>query len=374
MPIIDELLQGMLAENGSDMHMMVDEPPRIRVHGDLAPLDMPPLVGLEVEMLLREICPPGRWEPYLESGDLDFAYEIPGVARFRCNYLSDYRGVAAVFRVIPSRIATLDKLKMPEVLREVCNYRDGLVLVTGPTGSGKSTTMAAMIDYINRRHRRKIITVEDPIEFVHENRKSVILHREVGQHAPDFAAALRGAMRANPDILLLGEMRDLETIRLALQCATMGILVFGTLHTNNAPKTVDRIIDAFPGDEQPQIRMMLAECLGGVISQLLCRRADGSGRIALHEILLRTEAMPNTIREGQISSLRTIIEGGGERGMVTMDDSIYHALAEDLISPKSAYRMAAEKERFVPFLTEEEEEEDEDEEQQAPAQPGVARD
>lgn len=355
MAIIDELLQGMLAESGSDMHMMVNEPPRIRVHGDLAPLDMPPLVDVEVEMLLKEICPEGRWQPFLETGDLDFAYEIPKVARFRCNYLHDYRGLAAVFRVIPSKIATLDQLHLPAVLRRICEYRDGLVLVTGPTGSGKSTTMAAMIDYINRQHRRKIITVEDPIEFVHENRKSVILHREVGQHAPSFASALRSAMRANPDILLLGEMRDLETIRLALQCATMGILVFGTLHTNNAPKTVDRIIDAFPGDEQPQIRMMLAECLAGVVSQLLCRKSDGTGRVAVHEILVRTEALPNTIREGQISSLRTIIEGGGEKGMTTMDDAIYRALEADLISAENAYRMASEKDRFARFLAAEQE-------------------
>ena len=354
MPIIDELLQGMLAENGSDLHMKVDDPPRIRVHGDLAPLDMPPLVDKEVEMLLKEICPAGRWGPFLESGDLDFAYEIPGVARFRCNYLHDYRGLAAVFRVIPTRIATLEKLGLPDVLRQICEYRTGLVLVTGPTGSGKSTTLAAMIDYINRNYRRKIITVEDPVEFVHENQKSVLLHREVGQHAPDFASALRGAMRANPDILLLGEMRDLETIRLALQSATMGILVFGTLHTNNAPKTIDRIIDAFPGDEQPQIRMMLSECLAAVVSQLLCRRIDGGGRIAVHEVLVRTEAIPNAIREGQISSLRTIIEGGGERGMVTMDDSIYRAWADGAISAESAYRMASDKDRFAPHLAEEE--------------------
>jgi twitching motility protein PilT len=343
----------MLAENGSDMHMMVDEPPRIRVHGELAPLDMPPLMDVEVEMLLKEICPSGRWEPFLESGDLDFAYEIPGVARFRCNYLHDYRGLAAVFRVIPSHIASLEDLHLPDVLRELCQFRDGLILVTGPTGSGKSTTLAAMIDFINANFRRKIITVEDPIEFVHENKKCVLLHREVGQHAPDFASALRSAMRANPDILLLGEMRDLETIRLALQCATMGILVFGTLHTNNAPKTVDRIIDAFPGDEQPQIRMMLSECLGAVVSQLLCRRPDGAGRVAVHEVLIRTEALPNCIREGQISSLRTIIEGGGERGLISMDDSIFQALQADMLSAENAYRIAQEKERFLPFLEEE---------------------
>jgi twitching motility protein PilT len=373
MAIIDELLQGMLAENGSDMHLMVDEPPRIRVHGDLAPLDMPPLLDVEVEMLLREICPQGRWEPFLETGDLDFAYEIPGVARFRCNYLHDYRGVAAVFRVIPSRIASLEDLHLPDVLRTICKSHDGLVLVTGPTGSGKSTTLAAMIDYINRDFCRKIITVEDPIEFVHENKKSVILHREIGQHAPDFASALRAAMRANPDILLLGEMRDLETIRLALQCATMGILVFGTLHTNNAPKTVDRIIDAFTGDEQPQIRMMLSECLGAVVSQLLCRKPDGAGRVAVHEILVRTEALPNCIREGQISSLRTIIEGGGDRGMTTMDDSIYRALTADLLSAENAYRIASEKDRFLPYLEAERRHEEEmnmaEAETDEPAQP-----
>jgi twitching motility protein PilT len=350
MAIIDELLQGMLAEKGSDMHLMTNQAPRIRVHGDLAPLDMPPLLDVEMDMLLKEICPKERWQHFQSTGDLDFAYEIPGVARFRCNYLHDYRGVSAVFRVIPSRIATLEQLKLPPVLRQICEIREGLVLVTGPTGSGKSTTLAAMIDFINRNLRRKIITIEDPIEFVHENRKSVLLHREVGQHAPTFASALRSAMRANPDILLIGEMRDLETIRLALQSATMGILVFGTLHTNNAPKTVDRIIDAFPGDEQPQIRMMLAECLAAVVSQLLCRTVDESGRVAVHEILLRTEALPNTIREGQISSIRTIIESGGEKGMISMDDSIMNALEADLIDVGTAYRIANEKERFAPFL------------------------
>ncbi|MDX9979216.1 MAG: PilT/PilU family type 4a pilus ATPase [Lentisphaeria bacterium] len=350
MAIIDELLQGMLAEKGSDMHLMVNEAPRIRVSGDLSLLDMPPLLDVEMEMLLKEICPAERWQNFLQTRDLDFAYEIPGVARFRCNYLHDYRGLAAVFRVIPTRIATMEQLKLPPVLRQICEMRDGLVLVTGPTGSGKSTTLAAMIDFINRNLRRKIITVEDPIEFVHENRKSVLLHREVGQHAPSFASALRSAMRANPDILLIGEMRDLETIRLALQCATMGILVFGTLHTNNAPKTVDRIIDAFPGDEQPQIRMMLAECLAAVVSQLLCRTSDGSGRVAVHEILLRTEALPNAIREGQISSIRTIIESGGEKGMISMDESIFRALEADLLNAETAYRLASEKDRFAAFL------------------------
>lgn len=360
---LDSLLSGMLEEKGSDLHIKVGHPIRIRVSGDLAPLDMEPLDADTVTRLLREICPPAQWQHFLESNDLDFAYEVPGVARFRSNYLCDYMGMGAVFRVIPSKILSAEELGLPEAITRICHYRDGLVFVTGPTGSGKSTTMAAMIDYINRHMCKKIITVEDPIEFVHQNRQSVIIHREVGEHCETFANALRSAMKGNPDIVLLGEMRELETIRLALNCASMGMLVFGTLHTNSAPKTIDRIIDAFPADEQPQIRILLSESLAAVVSQLLCKRGDQPGRVAAHEILVKTDALPNTIREGQISSIRTIIDGGGSEGMVSMDTSLERLLLSGKIDAEEAYMKALNKEHFLPYLEQnEEEDEDADEE------------
>jgi len=254
-----------------------------------------------------------------------------------------------VFRQIPSKILSFDDLKLPEALKKLCHLTEGLVVVTGPTGSGKSTTLAAMIDYINTNLGRHIITIEDPIEFVHQNKKSVIVHREVGEHTRTFADALKGAMRHDPDILLLGEMRELETIKLALSCASMGMLVFGTLHTNNAPKTVDRIINAFPADEQNQVRVMLAGCLAGVVAQLLCKRIP-KGRCAVHEILLQHEALPNTIRSGQISNIRAIIESGGADGMITMDNSLMARVKDNTIEPKEAYMKAANKALFAPLL------------------------
>ncbi len=348
---IDILLKKMLAQKGSDLHLTTGQPPGIRTHGKLtAAADEPPLSAAQVEQLLKGICPAERWQQYLERRDLDFAYEIPGTARFRCNYLYNYRGMAAVFRQIPSKILTMEDLNLPEVLRRICEFRQGLVFVTGPTGSGKSTTMAAMIDYINCNFSKHIITIEDPIEFVHQNRTSIIVHREVGEHSKSFAEALRSAMRADPDIILVGEMRELETIRLALNCAAMGKLVFGTLHTNNAPKTIDRVIDVFPADEQAQIRTMLAECLTGVVSQLLCRTADGKGRAAVHEILLYNEALPNTIREGQIANIRTIIEGGGGEGMCLMDHSLRRLLKSGKITPMEAYMKATDKKEFAKDL------------------------
>ena len=294
-----------------------------------------------MEAMLREICLPAyRWDQFLEKHDLDFAHEIPGLARFRCNYLYNYNGMSAVLRQIPSKILTMEDLKLPEVLKEICAYRSGLVLVTGPTGSGKSTTLAAMIDYINDNFSRHIITIEDPIEFVHQNKKSTIVHREVGIHSHSFPRALRGAMRSDPDIVLIGEMRELDTIRLGLTCAASGMLVFGTLHTNNAPKTIDRIIDAFPANEQAQIRTMLAECLQAIVSQLLCRKIP-KGRIAVHEILLWSDGLPNTIRKGQIANIRSIIEGNKGRGMQSMDESIQEILDKGWITAEEAYMKAS---------------------------------
>lgn len=346
MPAIDTLLRTLLERGGSDLHLTVGLPPKGRVSGGLIPLEDAPVSAERMEKLLKEICPPARWADFQERHDLDLAYEIEGLARFRGNYLCNHWGMAAVFRQIPSKILSFDDLKLPEALKKLCHLTEGLVLVTGPTGSGKSTTLAAMIDYINTNLARHIITIEDPIEFVHKNKKSTIVHREVGEHTRSFAAALKGAMRHDPDILLLGEMRELEAIKLALGCASMGMLVFGTLHTNNAPKTVDRIINAFPADEQNQVRVMLAGCLSGVVSQLLCKRIP-KGRCAVHEILLQHEALPNTIRSGQIANIRQIIENGRNDGMTTMDQSLMARVKDGSIAAAEAYMKAADKNVFA---------------------------
>ncbi len=349
MPQLDHLLRTTLTLKGSDLHLTVGLPPKARLSGSLQAIADDPLTEVSMEALLKEITPPHQWAQFLERHDLDFAYEIPGLARFRANLLFNHWGMAAVFRQIPAKILSFDDLKLPEALKKLCELDQGLVLVTGPTGSGKSTTLAAMIDYINTNRAKHIITIEDPIEFVHQNKKSVIVHREVGEHTKSFGSALKGAMRHDPDIILLGEMRDLETIKLALSCASMGILVFGTLHTNSAPKTVDRIINAFPADEQNQVRVMLSGCLAGVVSQLLCRRIP-DGRCAVHEILLSHEALPNTIRSGKISEIKSIIESGSADGMITMDVSLMNRVKENIIAPQEAYMKASNKALFAPLL------------------------
>lgn len=349
MAIIDKFLREMLEKDGSDLHLHVGSPPKVRASGSIVELSHPPISTGMMHDMLGEIVSSHRWDHYLRNHDLDFAYEIEGLARFRGSYLYDYWGQAAVFRQIPAKILSFDFLKLPEVLRKVCAYTEGLVFVTGPTGSGKSTTLAAMIDYINDNYEKHIITIEDPVEFVHTKKRSVIVHREVGEHTDSFGNALRGAMRADPDIILVGEMRELETIKLALNCASMGMLVFGTLHTNNAPKTIDRIIDAFPAEEQDQIRIMLASCLSCVVSQLLCKRLP-KGRVAVHEILLKHDALPNTIRTGKISAVRGIIESGSAQGMCLMDNSIMARLEEGVISAQEAYMKSTDKERFLPLL------------------------
>ena len=337
MAAIDALLQTMLEKGGSDLHLTVGLPPKARISGALQTIGPDPIDATTMEQLLKEICPPKRWAEFLERRDLDLAHEIPGLARFRANFLCNHWGQAAVLRQIPAKILAFD------------NLQEGLVVVTGPTGSGKSTTLAAMIDYINTNFTKHIITIEDPIEFVHPVKKSVIVHREVGDHTESFGTALKGAMRHDPDILLVGEMRELETIKLALGCASMGMLVFGTLHTNNAPKTVDRIINAFPADVQNQVRVMLAGCLAGVVAQLLCKRLP-KGRCAVHEILLTHEALPNTIRTGQIANIRGIIESGSAEGMITMDHSLMNRVKDGTIAAKEAYMKAANKALFAPLL------------------------
>ncbi|MBU8902190.1 MAG: PilT/PilU family type 4a pilus ATPase [Victivallales bacterium] len=349
MAVIDKYLTDMLDQGGSDLHLCINQPAKIRASGDLVPISDTPIRAKEMEELLREICLESRWDNFLKKHDLDFAHEIPGIARFRSNYLYNHFGMAAVFRQIPTKIATLDDLHLPNTLKEICDYKSGFVLVTGPTGSGKSTTLAAMIDYINRNKQKHIITVEDPIEFVHQNKEAIIVHREIGIHSKSFPEALHGAMRSDPDIVLIGEMRDLETIRLGLTCATMGMLVFATLHTNNAPKTIDRIIDAFPAAEQAQIRTMLAECLQGVVSQLLCRKLGG-GRVACHEILLWADGLASVIREGNISNIRTIIEANRNIGMCSMDGNLMDLYTDEKISIEEAYMKATDKSDFLEIM------------------------
>ena len=349
MAAIDTLLRTMLDRGGSDLHLTVGLPPKARISGALAPIAEQLIDSAMIEKLLKEVVPERRWNDYLDRKDLDLAHEIPGVARFRGNFLYNHWGQAAVFRQIPAKILSFDELKLPESLKKLCHLNEGLVVVTGPTGSGKSTTLAAMIDYINSNLCRHIITIEDPIEFVHPLKKSVIVHREVGEHTESFAAALKGAMRHDPDILLLGEMREMETIKLALGCASMGMLVFGTLHTNNAAKTVDRIINTFPAEEQNQVRVMLSSCLSGVVAQLLCKRIP-KGRCAVHEILLSHEALPNTIRSGQIANIKSIIESGSADGMITMDNSLMAKVKDGPIEAKEAYMKAANKALFASML------------------------
>jgi twitching motility protein PilT len=349
MATVDKLLRIMLEQGGSDLHLTVGLPPKARISGTLKPISQGSIDAATMEMMLQELVSKHRWQDFLELKDLDLAHEIPGVARFRVNFLYNHWGQAAVFREIPVKIRSFDELKLPEALKKLCHLSEGLVVVTGPTGAGKSTTLAAMIDYINTNLSRHIITIEDPIEFVHPNKKSIIVHREVGEHTDSFAAALKGAMRHDPDILLLGEMREMETIKLALGCASMGMLVFGTLHTNNAPKTVDRMINAFPSEEQNQVRVMLSSCLAGVVAQLLCKRIT-AGRCAVHEILLSHEALPNTIRSGQIANIRSIIESGSNDGMITMDNSLMNRVKDNTITAKEAYMKAANKALFQPLL------------------------
>jgi twitching motility protein PilT len=346
---IDTLLRSMVDKGGSDLHLMVGQPPKARISGSIQAISDKPLDAAAIERLLKEIVPERRWIEYLDKKDLDLAHEIAGFARFRGNFLYNHWGQAAVFRQIPAKILSFEDLKLPEAIKKLCHLNEGLVVVTGPTGSGKSTTLAAMIDYINTNLCRHIITIEDPIEFVHPVKKSVIVHREVGEHTETFAAALKSAMRHDPDILLVGEMRELETIKLALSCASMGMLVFGTLHTNNAPKTVDRIINAFPADDQNQVRVMLAGCLAGIVAQLLCKR-NPKGRIAVHEILLQHEALANTVRSGQIANIRQIIESGGSDGMILMDNSLMNRVKDGSIDAKEAYMKAANKAAFTSLL------------------------
>lgn len=343
---IDTLFDALLSAQGSDLHMAEGQPPKIRCQGRLTKLPHPVLTADMMREYLEEICTPERWQQFLQSGDLDFAHTFGDNARFRTNYFYQAHGMGAVFRTIPTVINTLEDLGLPPVLKTLSLLRSGLVLVTGPTGSGKSTTLAAIIDLINDTSARHILTIEEPIEFVYRNKKSIICQREVGMHVNSFAHGLRTVGRQDCDVILVGEMRDYETISLAVSAATTGTLVFATLHTNSAVKTVDRIIDAFPAGQQAQIRTMLADSLKGVCAQILLRSADERGRIACSEILLSNSALANSIREGKTPNIRNVIQAGRGQGMQLMDDAIQKLLSEQKITAEEAYMKATDKSRF----------------------------
>ena len=354
MAIIDSLFQELVTSGGSDLHLSQGQYPKLRIHGAISVIPNQPLLTEEViHGLLSEICDPKAFELYLKTGDLDFAYSMDEQSRFRCNYLKQKNGLAAVFRLIPTEIASLEDLNIPEVVKQFADMRSGLVLITGPTGSGKSTTLAALIDYINTNYNRHIVTIEEPIEFVHTSKKSIITQREVPIQTPSFADGLRATLREDADIVLVGEMRDLETISLALTAAETGLLVFGTLHTNNARKTVDRIVDVFPADQQSQIRTMLSASLRGVVAQLLMKRSDKPGRVAVNEILFANTAVSAIIREGATQKLYDVIIGGKAEGMQFMDDAIWEKLCAGSVTPEEAYMKAIDKNRFKSFLPEE---------------------
>jgi twitching motility protein PilT len=351
---IDELLRYLRQNKGSDLHLAAGLEPRIRVNGELRAVEGQPRLGDDgLRKLLREIASESQWRGYSERHDLDFAYGLDGVGRFRANYFVQEHGAGAVFRLIPEKIVSLEELSLPKAIESLVHLRKGLVVVTGPTGSGKSTTLAGIIDKINRTYAKHILTLEDPIEFVHENKKSVLSHREVGSHTKGFGPGLRAAIRQDADVVLVGEMRDYETISLALTAAEMGMLVFGTLHTNSAPKTIDRIIDTFPSDEQSQVRLSLAESLAGVIAQLLLPTSDGKGRVAANEILLKTKALPNIIREANFGMLGSFIQQGKADGMQLMDDALFELVSAKRVDPYDAYAKATDKARFEPLLPKE---------------------
>jgi twitching motility protein PilT len=348
---LDELLRYLKSHGGSDLHLAAGLEPRIRVHGGLEPVEGWEKLGHDdLLSLMEELAVRRHWEEYTRTNDADFAYGLDGVARFRANYFRQENGAGAVFRIIPERIVPLAELQLPPAIEKLCHLQKGLVVVTGPTGSGKSTTLAAIIDHINKTYSRHIVTIEDPVEFVHKNQQSVITHREVGADTVSFAEALRAAVRQDADVVLVGEMRDRETITMAVTAAEMGLLVFGTLHTNGAAKTIDRIIDVFPANEQGQIRISLSESLAGVVSQLLLPTIDGKGRAAVNEILLRTSGLPNLIREANTPMIGSLIQSGKSEGMQSMDDALWKLVQDKKVHPRDAFLKATDKARFEPLV------------------------
>jgi twitching motility protein PilT len=343
---IDAFLEQILKRRGSDLHFIAGDPPRVRLHGELKPLQSEPLAAEFAREALYEIMPRKAVERFESKDGADFAYQLPEKGRFRVNVLRHLNGMGAVFRAIPAQALTLDQLNMPPAVRQLCLANSGLILFTGKTGSGKSTSLAALIDDINKRIKGHILTIEDPIEFVHPRRNCLVSQREIGVHAPSFSAALHSALREDPDVILVGELRDLETMSIAVTAAEMGIVVMGTLHTNGAAQTVDRIVNAFPADKQPHVRTMLSTSLRGVVSQQLIKRADGSGRVAALEILINNSGCANLIRQGKLDQLENAMQLGAQYGMRTMDSAIQQLLDAGTISGAEAYRKAINKAKF----------------------------
>lgn len=343
---ISELLNLGIAKNASDIHLSSGLPPMLRINGEICKADLPPLEPDETRNLIYEIMSDNIRKTLEEVMEVDFAFTLPGLSRFRANIFYQARGIAAVFRIIPGKILSLEELNAPSIFKEIAAYTKGIVLVTGPTGSGKSTTLAAMLNFINETEFKHILTIEDPIEFVHTTKRSLINQRELNTHTESFANALKSGLREDPDYILVGEMRDLETIRLALTAAETGHLVFATLHTSSAAKTIDRIIDVFPAAEKDMVRVMLSESLKAVISQLLIKKQDETGRVAAHEIMLVNSAVKNLIRENKISQINSVIQTGHQYGMQTMDQALQKLVRNGSISAKHATVYATQKELF----------------------------
>ncbi len=343
---ISELLAFVVKNKASDLHLSSGLPPMIRVHGDVRRINLPAMEHKDVHGMVYDIMNDGQRKFYEENLECDFSFAIPNLARFRVNAFVQQRGAAAVMRTIPSKILSLEDLKAPKIFKDISDYPRGMVLVTGPTGSGKSTTLAAMVNHKNEEEYGHILTVEDPIEFVHESKKCLINQREIGPHTLSFANALRSALREDPDVILVGEMRDLETIRLAMTAAETGHLVFGTLHTSSAAKTIDRIIDVFPAEEKEMVRSMLSESLRAVISQSLLKTKDGSGRVAAHEIMIGTPAIRNLIREAKIAQMYSAIQTGAGIGMQTLDQNLLELVKRNVVSVEEARSKAVNKDNF----------------------------
>lgn len=346
---LNSLLEYAVDKNASDLHIRVALPPKIRLAGSLVDATKDPLSSEEVERNLLGILSDEQKERFRNTGDLDFIYAIPGVSRFRVNYFKYIHGMGAAFRTIPQRIRTIEQLNLPAAIRSFAELRSGLVLVTGPTGCGKSTTLAALIGHINNTFRRHIVTIEDPIEYMHYNKKSIINQRQIGSETTSFVGALKAALHQDPEVLLIGEMRDYETIRLVVTAAETGILVFATLHTNSAEKTLNRIIDVFPSGEQSRVRAMLSESLRGVIAQNLLKSIDGRSRVPAVEVLFVTGGVAHLVRQGKINEIVSLMQAGKSQGMITMDDSLWSLMREGRISPETAYLYAENKRRFEKF-------------------------